>query len=919
VPDNLLSLKSRVSGSVNTTDQRLEAVKSAVENANLQGGLGTLQGTLVGHGGRRPVTGFVRLLNSSHGSQDLLLQSRGGWGMFWTSNRNRETAQALLTLAQREGISDAGLQAYLEGKIRSGDKINAQTLSGHLELALKAANEAGNQQLVNPPPEGGQQSDGVRPSSQQLPLQGQPDLIQDFNQDPVPEQQLGEQPPLPLQQPQPNSELPDPLIDRPLSNQLPSEQQNPSVPADNDDQLTEPEQLNPSRLSLDSNRFVPYNDEIDPEGDLEQQWDFGRQNDEHRDSIFTDSGKLPRIVSYRPDDDSGLDPDPNLIPDPNPIPNPKPLPIPIPDTIDESYSQDDEIELKPQSDEIAQRKLHAAARRREFLHAAEKGPPDLSREFSALQEERNALETNLEEFRQEWLKHVETASGALQFQRDAVAAEGFSKSAENLNAAILDLQGELLQASETLAKLQKEGEEVLAAEKLAPNPAEDQRVKKLLNFYDDWTTYFNKSLDAQDQNTELLESLSGELRDLSDRTISEFNRVNSDRNSELQKLLTPLQRQLTWIETRVTELKEGQEDAIRRRNIDELSWANKSMESRHIELEGSPGGEPPGLVKELTEFRDKANQRLNEFKNMGLTDDPLADYAQPFNALYDWAVQAIEQGEALQKQAIARELPASNPIGTADTSRSVASDNATSESAEREAVSAQLSNSRKEMREKALRVVNETLINLQTEARDFANFKSLATKMTNGVQLKELRGMYETLIAEHASSGARSIEPEGERKRLIETIRFIRDTFHDLDSWQTDSIAQSVLTQHQNEQMLRQLDLARQQSELASMQAERNVRLEDAKGNYLALKRASELAGALEEEAYAAIDAEEKPSAEELALESQIAETSTFVNDLTAGIRANLQAREAAATWRDRVDDLTRDHIESVGEMKFGE
>jgi hypothetical protein len=223
------------------------------------------------------------------------------------------------------------------------------------------------------------------------------------------------------------------------------------------------------------------------------------------------------------------------------------------------------------------------------------------------------------------------------------------------------------------------------------------------------------------------------------------------------------------------------------------------------------------------------------------------------------------------------------------------------------------------MREKALRVVNETLINLQTEARDFANFKSLATKMTNGVQLKELRGMYETLIAEHASSGARSIEPEGERKRLIETIRFIRDTFHDLDSWQTDSIAQSVLTQHQNEQMLRQLDLAGQQSELASMQAERNVRLEDAKGNYLALKRASELAGALEEEAYAAIDAEEKPSAEELALESQIAETSTFVNDLTAGIRANLQAREAAATWRDRVDDLTRDHIESVGEMKFGE
>jgi hypothetical protein len=103
------------------------------------------------------------------------------------------------------------------------------------------------------------------------------------------------------------------------------------------------------------------------------------------------------------------------------------------------------------------------------------------------------------------------------------------------------------------------------------------------------------------------------------------------------------------------------------------------------------------------------------------------------------------------------------------------------------------------------------------------------------------------------------------------------------------------------------------------MQAERNVRLEDAKGNYLALKRASELAGALEEEAYAAIDAEEKPSAEELALESQIAETSTFVNDLTAGIRANLQAREAAATWRGRVDDLTSDYIESVGEMKFGE
>jgi hypothetical protein len=223
------------------------------------------------------------------------------------------------------------------------------------------------------------------------------------------------------------------------------------------------------------------------------------------------------------------------------------------------------------------------------------------------------------------------------------------------------------------------------------------------------------------------------------------------------------------------------------------------------------------------------------------------------------------------------------------------------------------------MRENAQRVVNETLINLQTEARDFANFKSLATKMTDGVQLKELRGMYETLIAEHASSGARSIEPEGERKRLIETIRFIRDTFHDLDSWQTDSIAQSVLTQHQNEQMLRQLDLAGQQSDLASMQAERNVRLEDAKGNYLALKRASELAGALEEEAYAAIDAEEKPSAEELALESQIAETSTFVNDLTAGIRANLQAREAAATWRGRVDDLTSDYIESVGEMKFGE
>ena len=918
MPDNLLSLKSRVSGSVNTTDQRLKAVQSAVESTNPQGELGKLQGTLVGHGSRGPVTGFVRLLNSSHGSQDLLLQSRGGWGMFWTSNRNRETAQALLTLAQREGIRDADLEAYLAGKIRSGDKINAQTLSGHLERALKAANEAGNQQLVNPPPpEGGQQSDGVRPSSQQLPLQDQPDLIQDSNQDPVAEQQLGEQP-LPFQQPQPDAERPDPLIDRPLSNQLPSEQ-NPSVPADNDDQLTEPEQLNPSRLSLDSNRFVPYNYEIDPEGDLEQQWDFGRQNDEHRDSIFTDSGKLPRIVSYRPDDDSGLDPDPNLIPDPNPIPNPKPIPIPIPDTIDESYSQDDEIELKPQSDEIDQRKLHAAALRREFLQAAEKGLGDLSRKFSALEGERNALETNLEEFRQEWLEHVETASGALQFQRDAVAAEGFSKSAENLNAAILDLQGELLQASETLAKLQKEGEEVLAAEKLAPNPAEDQRVKNLLSFYDEWTTYFNKSLDAQKENTELLESLAVELQDLSDQTISEFNRVNSDRNSELQKLLTPLQRRLTRIETRVAELKEGQEDAIRRRNIGDLREANELMESRHIELKGSPGGEPPGLVKELTEFRDKANKRLNEFKNMGLTDDPSADYAQPFNALYDWAVQAIEQGEALQKQAIARELPASNPIGTADTSRSVASDNATSESAEREAVSAQLSNSRKEMRENARRVVNETLINLQTEARDFANFKSLATKMTDGVQLKELGRMYESLIAEHASSGARSIEPEGERKRLIETIRFIRDTFHALDSWQTDSRAQSVLTQHQSDLLLRQLDLTRQQSDLASMQEERNVRLEDAKRNHLALKTASELAGALGEEAYAAIDAEENPSDEERALESQIAETSTFVNDLTAGIRANLQAREAAATWRDQVDDLTSDYIESVGEMKFGE
>jgi hypothetical protein len=133
-------------------------------------------------------------LNSSHGSQDLLLQSRGGWGMFWTSNRNRETAQALLTLAEREGISDAGLQAYLEGKIRSGDKINAETLSGHLERALKAANEAGSQQLLNPPPQPkvGPQSNGVRPSSQQLPLQDQPDLIQDSNQHPVAEQQLGE-------------------------------------------------------------------------------------------------------------------------------------------------------------------------------------------------------------------------------------------------------------------------------------------------------------------------------------------------------------------------------------------------------------------------------------------------------------------------------------------------------------------------------------------------------------------------------------------------------------------------------------------------------------------------------------------------------------------------------------------------------
>ncbi|MFZ9625797.1 MAG: hypothetical protein ACO3AD_11095, partial [Burkholderiaceae bacterium] len=368
----------------------------------------------------------------------------------------------------------------------------------------------------------------------------------------------------------------------------------------------------------------------------------------------------------------------------------------------------------------------------------------------------------------------------------------------------------------------------------------------------------------------------------------------------------------------VAELKEYQEDAIRRRNIDDLRWANGSMENRRIELEGPPGGEPPGLVKELTEFRDEANKRLNEFKNMGLTD-PLADYAQPFNALYDWAVQAIEQGEALQKQAIARELPASNPIGTADTNRSVASDNATSESAEREAVSAQLSNSRKEMRDNALRVVNETLINLQTEARDFERFESLATRMTGGVQLRELEGMYERLIAEHASSGARSIAPEGERKRLIETIKVIRDTFHALDSWQTDSRARSVLTQHQSELQLRQLDLARQQSELASMQAERNVRLEDAKGNYLALKKASELAGALEKEAYAAIDAEENPSDEELALESQIAETSTFVNDLTAGIRANLQAREAAATWRDEVDDFTRDYIESVVKMKFGE
>ena len=912
MPDNLLPLGSRVSGSVNTTAQRLEAVKSAVGSANLQGGLGTLQGTLVGHGGRGPVTGFVRLLNSSHGNRDLTLQSRGGWGMFWTSNRNRETAQALLTLAEREGIRDADLEAYLAGKIRSGDKINAQTLSGHLERALKAANEAGSQQFLNPPPqpEVGQQSNGVRPSSQQLPLQDQPDLIQDSNQDPVAEQQLGEQP-LPFQQPQPDAERPDPLIDRPLSNQLPSEQ-NPSVPADNDDQLTEPEQLNPSRLSLDSNRFVPYNYEIDPEGDLEQQWDFGRQNDEHRDSIFTDSGKLPRIVSYRPDDDSGLDPDPN------PIPNPKPIPIPIPDTIDESYSQDDEIELEPQSNEIAHRKQHANARQTEFLQAAEKGLEDLDPKFSALKEKQKALEADLEEFRQEWLKHVETESGALQFKRDAAADERFWEGVEGLNAAILDLQGELSQASETLAKLQKEGEEVLAAEKLVPNPAEDQRVKKLLSFYDDWTTYFNESLDAQEENTVLLESLAVELQDLSDQTISEFNRVNSDRNSELQKLLTPLQRRLTRIETRVAELKEDQEDAIRRRNIGDLSWANESMKTRHIELKGSPGGETPGLVNELTKFRDDANKRLNEFKNMGLTD-PLADYAQPFNALYDWAVQAIEQGEALQKQAIARELPASNPIGTADTSRSVASDNATSESAEREAVSAQLSNSRKEMRDNALRVVNETLINLQTEARDFERFESLATRMTGGVQLRELEGMYERLIAEHARSGARSIAPEGERKRLIDTIEFIRDTFHALDSWQTDSIAQSVLTQHQSERLHRQLDLTRQQSELASMQAERNVRLEDAKGNYLALKKASELAGALEKEAYAAIDAEEKPSAEELALESRIAETSTFVNDLTAGIRANLQAREAAATWRGEVDDLTRDYIESVVKMKFGE
>jgi hypothetical protein len=901
-----------VSGSVNTTAQRLEAVKSAVGSANLQGGLGTLQGTLVGHGGRGPVTGFVRLLNSSHGNRDLTLQSRGGWGMFWTSNRNRETAQALLTLAEREGISDAGLQAYLAGKIRSGDKINAQTLSGHLERALKAANEAGSQQFLNPPPqpEVGQQSNGVRPSSQQLPLQDQPDLIQDSNQDPVAEQQLGEQP-LPFQQPQPDAERPDPLIDRPLSNQLPSEQ-NPSVPADNDDQLTEPEQLNPSRLSLDSNRFVPYNYEIDPEGDLEQQWDFGRQNDEHRDSIFTDSGKLPRIVSYRPDDDSGLDPDPN------PIPNPKPIPIPIPDTIDESYSQDDEIELKPQSDEIDQRKLHAAALRREFLQAAEKGLGDLSRKFSALEGERNALETNLEEFRQEWLEHVETVSGALQFQRDAAGAEGFSKSAESLNAAILDLRGELLQASETLANLQKKGEEVLAAEKLVPNPAEDQRIKDLLSFYDDWTTYFNESLDAQEENTVLLESLAVELRGVSDQTISEFNRVNSDRNSELQNRLTPLQRRLTWIETRVAELKEYQEDAIRRRNIGELSWANESMKTRHIELKGSPGGETPGLVNELTKFRDEANKRLNEFRNMGLTDTS-ADYAQPFNALYDWAVQAIEQGEALQKQAIARELPASNPIGTADTSRSVASDNATSESAEREAVSAQLSNSRKEMRENALRVVNETLINLQTEARDFERFESLATRMTGGVQLRELGGMYESLIAEHARSGARSIAPEGERKRLIETIEFIRDTFLDLDSWQTDSRARSVLTQHQSELQLRQLDLAHQQSELASRQEERNVRLEDAQRNYLALKEAPEIAAAQLDEALDAIDAEENPSAEELALESRIAETSTFVNDLTAGIRANLQAREAAATWIDQVDNLTRDYIDSVVKMKFGE
>ncbi|MFM8549015.1 MAG: hypothetical protein ACKODB_15620, partial [Betaproteobacteria bacterium] len=122
-----------------------------------------LADTLISPETGTPISGYIRLINSNHSDRNLELKNESGWA-FWRPNRNKETAQALISLLKREGIADKPLRDFLDSAKTNGSRIRIDKLQPLLNAAIQA--RLAPQQIASVYDGPGQQrQSAMRPSS----------------------------------------------------------------------------------------------------------------------------------------------------------------------------------------------------------------------------------------------------------------------------------------------------------------------------------------------------------------------------------------------------------------------------------------------------------------------------------------------------------------------------------------------------------------------------------------------------------------------------------------------------------------------------------------------------------------------------------------------------------------------------------